>query len=101
MTRLEELQEIFNKVDEDKAKVIQPLLVEVISLEERLAVLRGMEHIRIHPKNPFKQQITPAGKLYKEQMQTYINAIKLLQSTLSRYSVEEQDEFDKWLQANS
>lgn len=101
MARLDELQEIFSKVDEDKAKIIQPMLVEVVSLEERLAKLREMPHIRIHPKNPLKQEITPAGKLYKEQMQTYINAIKVLQSTLSRYSVEEQDEFDKWLQANS
>ena len=37
---------------------------------------------------------------YKELMQSYLNAVKVLQSTLSRYSVEEQDAFDQWLQEN-
>lgn len=101
MGRLEELTAIFEKVDEDKRTVIQPLLVDVVTMEDRLRVLRGMEHLQVHPTNPMKQRVTPAGKLYKETMQTYLNAIKVLQSTLSRYSVEEDDAFDKWLAENS
>ena len=100
MTRLEELQTIFEKVDEDKALVIAPLLPQVVFIEERLRELQKVPHIRIHPKNPARQEITAAGKQYKEMMQSYLNALKVLQSTLSRYSVEEQDAFDEWLEQN-
>lgn len=98
--RLETLKAIFEKVDADKAAVISPLLPQVIFLEERLEVLRTLPHIRLHPKNPARQEITAAGKQYKEFMQSYLNAIKVLQSTLSRYSEEGQDAFDKWLEEN-
>lgn len=101
MGRLEELKSIFEKVDEDKRMIVAPLLTDVVELEERLQMLRGMAHIEVHPRNPMKQRVTPAGKLYKEQMQLYLNAIKVLQSTLSRYSVEEEDAFEKWLAENS
>ena len=100
MTRLEELQTIFEKVDEDKVSVIHPLLPQVVFIEERLRELQKVPHIRIHPKNPARQEITAAGKQYKELMQSYLNSIKVLQMTLSRYSVEEQDAFDKWLEEN-
>lgn len=95
--RLKELQSIFEKVDEDKRTVIQPLLSEVVYLEERLRELKTYPHIRIHPRNPARQEITPAGKQYKETMQTYVNAIKVLQTTLGRYTQEDEDEFEKWM----
>lgn len=101
MTRLEELQAIFENVDEDKASVIAPLLPQVVFIEERLRELQKVPHIRIHPKNPARQEITAAGKQYKELMQSYLNSIKVLQMTLSRYSVEEKDAFDEWLEANT
>ena len=100
MTRLEELQTIFEKVDEDKALVIAPLLPQVVFLEERLRELQKVPHIRIHPKNPARQEITAAGKQYKEMMQSYLNVVKVLQMTLGRYAVEEKDAFDEWLEQN-
>lgn len=100
MTRLEELQTIFEKVDEDKASVIAPLLPQVVFIEERLRELQQVPHIRIHPKNPARQEITAAGKQYKELMQSYLNAVKVLQMTLGRYAVEEKDAFDEWLEQN-
>lgn len=100
MTRLEELQTIFEKVDEDKASVIAPLLPQVVFIEERLRELQKVPHIRIHPKNPARQEITAAGKQYKELMQSYLNAVKVLQMTLGRYAVEEKDAFDEWLEQN-
>ena len=100
MTRLEELQTIFEKVDEDKASVIAPLLPQVVFIEERLRELQKVPHIRIHPKNPARQEITAAGKQYKELMQSYLNAVKVLQMTLGRYAIEEKDAFDEWLEQN-
>lgn len=98
--RLAALQAIFEKVDPDKAAVVMPLLPQVVFMEERLDELRAVPHIRIHPNNPARQEITAAGKQYKEMMQSYLNAIKTLQMTLSRYSVEEKDAFDEWLEQN-
>ena len=100
MTRLEELKDIFAKVDPEKAAVISPLLPQVVFMEDRLEELQKVPHIRIHPKNPARQEITAAGKQYKETMQAYLNAIKVLQNTLGRYAVEEKDAFDEWLEQN-
>lgn len=101
MTRYEQLKEIISKCDEDKAAVIEPLLADVVFMEERLEVLKRLPHIRISKKNPEVQQITAAGKQYKETMQSYLNALKVIQSTLSRFAQEEADAFDIWLQENS
>lgn len=101
MTRLEELQAIFENVDEDKAAVVNPLLPQVVFMEQRLDELKRLPHIRIHPKNLARQEITAAGKQYKELMQSYLNAVKVLQMTLSRYSVEEKDAFDEWLEGQN
>lgn len=98
--RLESLKAIFEKVDADKAAVISPLLPQVVFIEQRLEELKKVPHLRIHPKNPARQEITAAGKQYKELMQSYLNAVKVLQMTLSRYSVDEKDAFDEWLEQN-
>lgn len=100
MSRLAELEAIFKKIDEDKSKVIAPLLPQVVFMEQRLEELRQLPQIRVHPKNPARQEITAAGKQYKETMQAYLNAVKVLTTALSRYSIEEQDAFDKWLEEN-
>lgn len=100
MTRYEQLKEIVSKVDADKAAVIEPLLTDVIFMEERLSALRALPQIRISKKDPSIQQITASGKQYKETMQAYLNAIKVIQTTLSRFTQEEADVFDLWLQEN-
>lgn len=82
MTRYENLKKIFNKIDEDKRAVIMPLLDDVIFIEERLSELRKLPTIRYDKRNPAKQEVTPAGKQYKEYMQSYLNALKVLQKTL-------------------
>ena len=95
------MQDIVAKVDPDKAAVISPLLPQVVFLEEQLEKLQKLPHLRVHPKNPARQEVTAAGKQYKETMQAYLNAIKVLQMTLGRYAVEEKDAFDEWLEKNS
>lgn len=84
MTRIDRLKQIFEGIDEDKREVITPLLDDVIFLEERLAELRKLPTIRYDKRNPAKQEVTPAGKQYKEYMQSYLNALKVLQMTLYR-----------------
>lgn len=84
MTRKEQLEKIFNEIDESKRTLVQPLFNDVIYLEDQLTKLRVLPKIRIHPNNPERQEVTPAGKLYKEYMQSYLNAIKVLQTILYR-----------------
>lgn len=92
MERLQQLQEICSKLDDDKKAVISPLLVDVAFMEGRLAELRQLPHLRIHPKNPERQEITPAGKQYKETMQAYLNATKVIMSALYRIDTSAADE---------
>lgn len=82
MDRREELELIFKDIAENKKAIIEPLLDEFVFIEERLKVLKKLPHLRVHPRNPERQEVTPAGKQYKEYMQSYLNALKVLQRTL-------------------
>lgn len=90
--RLASLKAIFEKVDPDKAAVVAPLLPQVVFMEERLEALRAVPHMRIHPKNPERQEITAAGKQYKELMQSYNNTVKVLLMVLYRTESNAADE---------
>lgn len=84
MSRLEELTAIAEKLDADKRTAVEPLLIDIVFMENRLADLRKLPHIRIHPRNPERQQITAAGKQYKETMQSYLNALKVIITAINR-----------------
>lgn len=92
MKRLEELKKICKKLDEDKQLAIIPLLTEIVFMETRLEELRKLPHIKIHPNDPTKQAITPAGKQYKETVQGYLNALKVLMTALYRVESSAADE---------
>lgn len=84
MSRLEELTAIAEKLDADKRTAVEPLLIDIVFMECRLADLRKLPHLRIHPKNPERQQVTAAGKQYKETMQSYLNALKVVLTAINR-----------------
>ena len=92
MSRYETLVAIFDTIEENKKEVIQPILTEVVFMEQRLDELRALPHIRIHPKDKSRQEITPAGKQYKETMQAYLNAVKVLLTALYRVDSSAADE---------
>lgn len=96
--RLTELKAIFEKVDADKAAIVTPLLPQVVFMEQRLEELRHVPHIRIHPNNPARQEITAAGKQYKELMQSYNNTVKVLLMVLYRTESNAADELLQKLQ---
>ena len=92
MTRIEQLQAICDKLDDDKKTVISPLITEISFMESRLDDLRQLPHIRTHPKNPARQETTPAGKQYKETMQAYLNAVKVIMTALYKTDNSAADE---------
>lgn len=92
MERLEELEKICKKLDSEKQCVLFPLLTEIVFMEKRLVELRKLPHIRVHPEDNSKQVTTPAGKQYKETVQAYLNAIKVLMTALYRVESSAADE---------
>ena len=97
MTRLEQLQEIFSSIDDDKKQVIEPLLSDVVYMEERLEALKRLPHIRVDAKNPQRQEATPAFRQWKDMQQQYLNALKVLMTALYRVESDAADELMKKL----
>ena len=94
MTRREELEKILNDADNS---VVSPLIDEILYLEDQLCFLRGLPKIRVNPADNSQQKITPAAKLYKEYLQQYLNAIKLL-SGITKTDVDaEESPLRKWV----
>ena len=54
------------------------LVDEMVFLEEELRKLRKLPMLKVNPKNPALQKLTPAQKQYKEFLQQYTNIIKVM-----------------------
>lgn len=90
--RKKEIYSLFDHADEEERKLIGPLLDQVVFLEERMDELRQLPFLKINPKNPAQQKSTPASKLYKECMQSYMNAIRILLNILRKVESSAADE---------
>ena len=65
------------------------LIEDIAFLEERLAELRRLPHLKIDAKNPEHQKATPAAKQYKEMLQQYTNSMKLFMKICGELDEEE------------
>ena len=90
--RISELKSITEKLNDEQRTTITPLIVDIAFMESKLADLRKLEHIRVHPKNPSRQMQTAAGKMYKETLQGYIQAVKVVMTALQRTDTSAADE---------
>ena len=90
--RLDELNAIVDTIDGEKAGLLRPVVENIVYMESRLTELRALPQIRIDKNNPARQQATPAAKLYKETMQGYTNAVKILLTALYRSDSNGADE---------
>ena len=70
--RRDQLNEIFKNVDEAQKQLIDPLLDELVRLEDEIAELRKLPQLRVHPNNPSIQKLTPAARLLKMELQSYM-----------------------------
>lgn len=94
MNRREELEKILNDANNS---VASPLIDEILYLEDQLCFLRGLPKIRVNPVDNSQQKITPAAKLYKEYLQQYLNAIKLLSSVTNTDVDTDESPLRKWV----
>lgn len=85
MTR-DDLIKIFDVVDDDIRNFAIDTIDEYIFFQEQLNKLKKLPLIRLNPKRPEIQEITPAGKLIKD----YSNIMDAKRATLLRilYKVE-------------
>ena len=77
--------------------VVSPLIDEILYLEDQLNYLRDLPKIRVNPADKSQQKITPAAKLYKEYLQQYLNAIKLLSGVTKTGVDTEESPLRKWV----
>lgn len=73
----------------DNDPTLEPLIDDMIYLEEQLDYLRTLPKIKVHPKDKTKQKPTPAARLYREALTNYTNIIRLL---LRAKGIDENDE---------
>lgn len=97
MTRTEELKNIFKNADENQKKLINNEIDELVFLENRLKELKKLPFIRVHPKNPEKQEATKASKMYKDLSQIYDNKIKIFLSLVQDKSDDKESPFKQYL----
>ena len=77
--------------------VVSPLIDEILYLEDQLNYLRDLPKIRVNPADNSQQKTTPAAKLYKEYLQQYLNAIKLLSGVTKTDVDTEESPLRKWV----
>jgi len=98
---LARLREIFQKVDREKADMVDGLLQDAAFLKAENYELRtrlsktGM--VEFHPENPRLQRTTEAAKQYLKNVNSYAVVVKTLNGVLMKNALEDDDEFDKFL----
>ena len=92
MGRKEELLELINN-----DIVLVNLVDEVIFLEEKLEELKKYPFIRVNSKNPTQQKSTVAQKQYKDLLQQYTNAVKILSRVTNDDNNGEESPLRKWV----
>lgn len=91
MTRKDELLRIFNELDKNVLTIVEPMIGELVFIEEQLADLRTKPFIKYHPNDPSIQKQTPAGKLYKDLLATEKDIVRILCSQLHKGGDGESD----------
>lgn len=96
--RKHDLLKIFESVDESQRVLIDNLIDELVFQESRLQALRKLPFIRVHPKNPARQETTPAQRQYKEISQSYTNIVRVLLSVLNKSEGDDYDPVAEFLE---
>ena len=95
--RKQEIVDVLGDVSDAELKIIDPLINDVVFLEEKLDELKEYPFISVNPKNKTQQKTTPAGKQYKELLQQYINCIKVIISLVGEQNDSEESPLRSWL----
>lgn len=90
-------KELLDQLPDDATrKMMEPLIDDIVFLEETLYALKRLPFIRVSDKDSNRQKATPAAKQYKELLQQYNNSLKVLRSAMNKADGEEESELRKW-----
>ena len=90
-------KELLNQLPDDATrKMMEPLIDDIVFLEETLYALKRLPFIRVSDKDSNRQKATPAAKQYTELLQQYNNSLKVLRSAMNKTDGEEESELRKW-----
>lgn len=78
MDNKKRLKELNDFVGEDKVIFLQPLINEIIFMEEQAEKLKKLPFIKINKNNPLMQKRTDASKLYLSLIAQYTQDLKAL-----------------------
>lgn len=78
-------------------KPLTPMVDEMVYLEEQLDMLRSLPKIKVHPKDPTKQKVLPAAKIYKDYLQQYVNVVKALEKAVGEEAAEADSPLRRWM----
>lgn len=92
MDRKEQLRAFFANVDEDKRTLAYDTIDEYLFFLDRIAELKELPFIRVHKKDPTRQELTPAAKLVREYSQAVDAKRKTLLMILYRVENSAADE---------
>ena len=96
LDRKSEIAAIFKRSSPDLYLLVENLIDDAVFLEKQLSVLKKLPLIRIHSKDPARQQVTPAGRLYKEYSARYTDIIAKLGSMLMKNEVTEESPLQQY-----
>lgn len=88
-------EELLATVDNDTR--YEPLIDEMVYLEEELERLRQLPKIVVHPKDPTKQKPTPAARMYRDALAQYSNIVRILTRATANDGDEETSPLREWL----
>lgn len=91
MARKDDLMKIFKDADNNILTIVEPLIDEMLYLEAEMNDLRDKPKIKFHPDDPSIQKITPAGKLYKDDLAQYKDIVRILCSQVHKAGEEKSD----------
>ncbi|MCR0334031.1 hypothetical protein MKA37_23125 [[Clostridium] innocuum] len=93
-------KELMDQLPDDATrKMMEPLIDDIVFLEETLYALKRLPFIRVSDKDSNRQKATPAAKQYKELLQQYNNSLKVLRSAMNKADGEEESELRKWFKS--
>ena len=94
------ITELASMLPEAESRKAARLIEEIAFLEDRLAELKKLPFMKIHPKDPARMKSTPASRQYKEYLQQYNNSLKLFLKLCGDLGdTEEESPLRKWLKS--
>ena len=90
-TRKADLLAALNEIDENRAIILRPVVDEIIFLEGQLDALKKLPFIKTHPARPELQKQTEAARQYVKLNASYLQAVKVLCSSMNKGALEDDD----------